>query len=208
MLRFLCAAICAAFLSACATANMQRPNEAASSVAFEALKRGGYVILMRHANSPGGQTGAVGLSEGCRLAPGRGLDADGFYQARSFGAILAEEGVPILKAYTSPMCRAWDTAALTAGGAPVEAHPAQASTDASAIAAFKDRIARELSQHPGQNIILSNHSNIAPLYGATTRKGEKEVPSGVIYIIHPRDWAPIARLDLVARMPVPSLAVE
>lgn len=208
MLRIFCAALCAAFLASCATASMQRPKEAAASVAFEALKRGGYAIVMRHANSPGDQAGAVGLSEGCRLQPGRGLDAEGFYQARAFGAILAEEGVPILKAYTSRMCRAWDTAALTAGGAPVEPHDAQMTTNPDAVAAFKRAVAKELADNPGKNIILSSHSNIAPLYGATTRKGEKEVPSGVIYIVHPSDWAPIARIDLIARMPVPSVAVE
>ncbi|WDI32920.1 histidine phosphatase family protein [Hyphococcus flavus] len=209
MLRTLCVGLAAAFLSGCATGAQKKPNEAAESVAFEALKRGGYVIVMRHANSPGDQAGAAGLSEGCRLAPGRGLDAKGFYQARSFGAILAENDVPILKAYTSRMCRSWDTAALTAGGAPVVPHDSQMSTDANTVAAFKRDVTRELSQNPGQNIILSSHSNIAPLYGATTKKGEKEVPSGVIYIVHPRDWAPIARMDLIARLPAsPSVAVE
>lgn len=208
MLRVFCAAIAAVFLAGCATASMQRSNEAAASVAFEALKRGGYVIVLRHANSPGDQQGAMGLSRGCRLQPGRGLDAEGFYQARAFGAILQERGVPILKAYTSSMCRAWDTAALVAGGAPVEPHDSQVSTDPAVIAAFKEKIAKELAANPGRNIILASHSNIAPLYGATTRRGEKEVPSGVIYIVHPRDWAPIARIDLIARMPVPSVAVE
>lgn len=208
MLRFFCAAMAAAFLASCATANMQRPNEAAASVAFEALKRGGYVIVLRHANSPGDQKGALGMSQGCRLQPGRGLDAEGFYQARAFGAILQENGVPVLKAYTSPMCRAWDTAVLVAGGAPVEPHDSQVSTDPAVVAAFKEKVAKELADNPGQNIILASHSNIAPLYGATARNGEKEVPSGVIYIVHPRDWAPIARIDLIARMPAPSVAVE
>lgn len=208
MLRVFCAGLAAAFLASCASGSLQRPNEAAASVAFEALKRGGYVIVMRHANSPGDQKGAVGLSEGCRLQPGRGLGPEGLYQARAFGAILAEEGVPILKAYTSPMCRAWDTAALAAGGAPVEPHDSQVSTDPGVVAAFKRQVEQELAGNPGQNIILASHSNIAPLYGATARKGEKEVPSGVIYVVHPRDWAPIARIDLIARLPAPAVAVE
>lgn len=208
MLRLCCAAIAAAFLGACATGPVQRPNEAAASVAFEALKRGGYVILMRHAESPAGQLGAAGLSEGCDLAAGRGLDAEGFYQARAIGWVLAANEAPILKAYTSPMCRSWDTAALAAGGAPVVMDRAMVSTDPREVAQFKTRIERELAANPGKNIILSNHSNIAPLYGATTRGREQEVPSGVFYLVHPRDWQVIARVDILGRIPAPSVAVE
>ncbi len=207
-MRILCAAICAAFLSGCASAQAPRVNEAASSVAFEAVKRGGYVLVMRHANSPGDQLGAVGLSAGCTLAPGRGLDAEGFFQARALGEILKENGVPVLKAYTSPMCRSWDTAGLAAGGAQVEPHPSQVSTKPADVSAMKKRVAAELAKNPGTNIILSSHSNIAPLYGATARKGEKEVPSGVIWLVHPSDWQAIARIDLSVRYPKAAPAVE
>lgn len=208
MVRFLCAALAAAFLGACATAPIVRENEAAASVAFEALKRGGYVIVMRHANSPSNQIAPVGLSKGCTLDPGRGLDAEGFFQARAIGEILKAEGVPILKAYTSKMCRSWDTAALAAAGAPVEPHPSQLSEKPADVAAMKAKVAAELSQHPGTNIILSSHSNIAPLYGATTRGREKEVPSGVIWLVHPSDWQAIARVDLLIRYPDAKPAVE
>ena len=201
MLRFLCAAFAAAFLSACVSASAPNATETASSVAFEALKRGGYVIVMRHANSPGEQAAPVGLSKGCRLGAGRGLDAEGFFQARAMGEILKANDVAILRAYTSEMCRSWDTAALSAGGAPVEPHPSQISTKPADVAAMKAKVAAELAANPGTNIILSSHSNIAPLYGATARKGEKEVPSGVIWLIHPRDWKPIARIDLAVRYP-------
>ncbi|GJL92667.1 histidine phosphatase family protein [Hyphococcus sp.] len=208
MVRFLCAAFCAAFLASCASAQAPRVNEAASSVAFEAVKRGGYVLVMRHANSPGGQLGAVGLSKGCTLAEGRGLDAEGFFQARALGEILKENGVPVLKAYTSKMCRSWDTAALAAGGAPVEQHASQISTKPADVAAMKKQVAAELAANPGTNIILSSHSNIAPLYGATARKGEDEVPSGVIWLVHPGDWQAIARIDLAVRYPKAAPAVK
>jgi phosphohistidine phosphatase SixA len=206
--RFLCAAFAAAFLGACATTPVARENEAAASVAFEALKRGGYVIVMRHANSPEGQVAPVGLSAGCRLGDGRGLDAEGFFQARAMGAIMKAEGVPILKAYTSPMCRSWDTAALAAAGAAVEPHPSQVSEKPADVAAMKAKVAKELAANPGTNIILSSHSNIAPLYGATTRGREKEVPSGVVWLVHPSDWKPIARIDLIVRYPDARPAVE
>ena len=156
----------------------------------------------------GGQVGAVGLSKGCKLAPGRGLDAEGFFQARAMGEILKENDVKILKAYTSPMCRSWDTAALSAAGAPVEPHPSQISEKAADVAAMKAKVAKELAANPGENIILSSHSNIAPLYGATARRGEDEVPSGVIWLVHPGDWQAIARVDLLVRYPKVTPAVE
>jgi phosphohistidine phosphatase SixA len=208
MVRVFCAALAAAFLASCASAQAPRVNEAASSVAFEAVKRGGYVLVMRHANSPGDQLGAVGLSAGCTLAPGRGLDAEGFFQARALGEILKQNAVPVLKAYTSPMCRSWDTAGLAAGGAPVESHRSQVSTKPADVEAMKAQVAAELAKNPGTNIILSSHSNIAPLYGATARKGENEVPSGVIWLVHPSDWQAIARIDLSVRYPKAAPAVE
>ncbi len=198
----------AAFLMACVSAGAVEHHENADTDIFAALQTGGYALVMRHANSPGGQKASVGLSSGCELAPGRGLDAEGLYQARAMGEILRENEVVILKAYTSRMCRAWDTAALTAGGAPVESHASQVSTDGDVVAAFKADVAAELAANPGQNIILSSHSNIAPLYGATARADEEEVPSGVVYVVDPEDWHVVARIDLVAKIEPASVAVE
>ncbi len=163
-------------------------EDGAQKAAFDILRAGGNVLVMRHANSPGGQKAAVGMTEGCVLGEGRGLDGIGFYQARRLGELLAEEAVPILKAYTSDMCRAWDTARLVAGSAPVEPHPAQKTTNPDAIAQFKKEIEAELAANPGTNIILSNHSNIAPLYGAILGEDEEEIPSGNIYVVRPPEW--------------------
>lgn len=207
MLRLLCAAFSAAFfvITGCATATEPAPRSAAT--VFNALQSGGYVLVMRHANSPSDQKAPLGLSAGCTLGDGRGLDALGFYQARALGELMRDHDVPIQKAYTSPMCRSWDTAALAAAGAPVEMSRSQVSVDPAEIAAFKTKVAQELVGASG-NIILASHSNIAPLYGATTRDGEDEVPSGVIYVIDPSDWRVFARIDLVNAPGQPSVAVE
>ncbi len=61
------------------------------------LRAGGNIIVLRHATSPAGQKAAVGMTAGCVLAPGRGLSAQGFYEARSIGEWLAENGVRIDK---------------------------------------------------------------------------------------------------------------
>lgn len=211
MLRVLCAAIGAAFMSVFVLASsaalaFDGHETSESAGVYEKLRGGGYVLVMRHANSPGDQKASVGLSQGCRLAPGRGLDATGFHQARSVGEMLAAHDVPILRAYTSIMCRAWDTASLAAGEAPVEAHPSQISTDPEVVAAFKAQVAAELAANPGTNIILASHSNIAPLYGAIVEDGEEELPQGIVNIVDPVTWNGLEGAVVRLSSPLPETA--
>ena len=206
MLRLLCAAFAATFLSsACATGADKTPSLAAGSEkddtsalkqAASILGQGGYVLVMRHGKSPHDQTSSVGLSTGCTLAEGRGLSPAGFAEARAMGSVLAEAKIPILRAYTSDLCRAFDTASLVAGGAPVIPHPAQKTTDASFIAQFKKEIEAELIANSGTNIILASHSNVAPLYGAAVRPGEEDLPEGVVSIVDPEGWRTIIRMTM------------
>ncbi|WP_411816920.1 histidine phosphatase family protein [Hyphococcus sp. DH-69] len=207
MVRLLCAAFF--LLSACTGGSNAAPKDGPdkAEALFQSLRAGGHVLVMRHANSPSGQKAPLGLSAGCTLGDGRGLDALGFYQARGLGEVLRAQEVPIAKAYTSPMCRSWDTAALAAAGAPVEMSETQISEDPSVVSAFKAQITEEIASGGG-NIILASHSNIAPFYGATPRATEEEVPSGVIYVIDPATWQAIARIDLVSAAGQPSVAVE
>lgn len=197
-MRFLCAAFCAAFFfSSPAAAAGEAGADAELREVFDILRKGGNVLVLRHANSPGGQVAPVGMTPGCVLQEGRGLDAEGFYQARHIGEWLKKEGVPVLKAYTSDMCRAWDTARLAAGGAGVASHPAQKTTDPEAIAAFKKEIEAELAANRVQNIMLVSHSNIAPLYGAKADADEEEVPSGAVFVVAPPAWDQLqARFDV------------
>ncbi len=210
MLRVLCAALGAAFLAAAMTA---APADAAEredldAAAFNLLRGGGNVLVMRHANSPHDQLAPVGMTESCTLQPGRGLDAKGLFQARALGEFIRTKGIPILKAYTSDMCRAWDTARLVAGGAPVIPHAVQKTTDPASIAAFKKQIEAELAANPGQNIILSSHSNIAPLYGAAPAADEAEIPSGTIFVVRPPAWESAIRIDLVVGVAPQTVTVE
>lgn len=196
-MRFLCAALSAAlFLVAAQQSALAQDVGDADKAVFDLLRAGGNVLVMRHANSPNGQKAPVGMTEGCTLGEGRGLDAKGFFQARALGELLAEEEVPILNAYASRMCRAWDTARLVAGGAPVEPSDSQMTTDPAEVAAFKKRIENELAANPGTNIVLSSHSNIAPLYGAEVEEGEAEIASGAIFVVRPPDWSSVARIEL------------
>lgn len=163
---------------------------------FDRLRQGGLILVMRHANSPPDQAAPVGMSNGCTLQAGRGLDAAGLYQAKSIGEWLRAEGVVIHRAYTSRYCRAWDTAVLVAAGAPVIEHASQATTDPAAIADFRAFLGAEIKATPKTNILLVSHSNVAPLYGATPDDDEEELPSGAVFAVDPATGAIVFRFDL------------
>lgn len=193
MLHFLCAAFFAAILSACASEGRSVDEYDPPARQYDLLRDGGYVLVMRHAHSPHGQSEPERIGADCRLGDGRGLSAFGARQARYIGETIAAENIPLLKAYTSRMCRAWDTAILAGGDAPVIPHDSQMTTAPDKVSAFKKEIEAELAANPGANIMLVSHSNIAPLYGAGPLEAEEEIPEGVVFIVIPGEWLSIGR---------------
>lgn len=171
------------------------------STLLEDLRAGGYVLLMRHANSPSGQENAVALSENCILAKGRGLDTKGVIQSRLIHDFLAGESIPVAMSYSSDRCRTVDTAKLVAPDAPTSVAKGLALPEESEASQLKDYISTRLDEDGG-NILLVSHSNIVPFYGATTEEDEEEVPSGALFIIDPENWAQIARLDVETQLEV------
>ena len=196
-MRFFCAAWSAAFFFAAAQHSWaQEPEEGVRTVetVMQELAGGGSVILMRHANSPSGQASAIGLTEGCELQEGRGLDAKGFFQARFIGDFMKSYNVPVSAAFASDMCRTWDTARLVAGSTPVMASAALKTTDVTTIENFKQIISTTLAANDRENVLLVTHSNIVPLYADWG--SEEEIPSGVILIVNPKTWTVKEKLNL------------
>ncbi|MBR1247054.1 histidine phosphatase family protein [Bradyrhizobium sp. AUGA SZCCT0169] len=110
-------AIVALVLGLAAAAETARADEAA----WSALRAGGHVALMRHADAPGG----VGDPPGFRVddcTTQRNLSAKGRADAKRIGARLKSEGIAVEKILASPWCRCMDTATLLELG-PVEAAP-------------------------------------------------------------------------------------
>jgi phosphohistidine phosphatase SixA len=92
------------------------PARAEESAAWAALRQGGHVALMRHAEAPGG----TGDPPGFRLddcATQRNLSAEGRADAKAVGEKLKAEGVIIGQLLSSPWCRCVDTARLMDVGA-------------------------------------------------------------------------------------------
>ena len=86
--------------------------------AWRALRAGGHVALMRHADAPGGAGDPPGFRvEDC--ATQRNLSETGRAGAAKIGARLKREGVAFDKILSSPWCRCKDTATLLDLG-PVE----------------------------------------------------------------------------------------
>lgn len=107
-------AILAFLLGLCAAAEIAIGNEAAD--ALSALRAGGHVALMRHADAPGG----VGDPPGFRVedcATQRNLSPKGRADAEKIGAQLKQEGIAFEKIVSSPWCRCIDTAKLMNLGA-------------------------------------------------------------------------------------------
>ena len=86
--------------------------------AWRALRAGGHVALMRHADAPGGAGDPPGFRiEDC--ATQRNLSETGRADAAKIGARLKREGIAFDRILSSPWCRCKDTATLLDLG-PVE----------------------------------------------------------------------------------------
>jgi phosphohistidine phosphatase SixA len=103
-------AIFTVLLGFCSTAEVAGADDAAD--AWKALRAGGHVALMRHADAPGG----FGDPPGFRVddcATQRNLSDKGRADAAKIGARLKREGIAFGTILSSPWCRCVDTARLT-----------------------------------------------------------------------------------------------
>ena len=108
--------IFAVLLGFCSPAEVAGADDVAN--AWKALRAGGHVALMRHADAPGG----VGDPQGFRVddcATQRNLSEKGRADAAKIGVRLKGEGIAFEKILSSPWCRCMDTATLLNFG-PVE----------------------------------------------------------------------------------------
>lgn len=146
---------------------------------WERLRRGGNVILIRHASTVAG----VGDPPGYRLgdcATQRGLSEAGREESRRLGARLRAERVPIGKVYTSPWCRCQETARLAFGAAedwePLSSFFDAPEREAAATESVRKRISGYSQRPPKGNVAMVTHNvNIAAVAGASVAQGEMVV---------------------------------
>jgi broad specificity phosphatase PhoE len=134
---------------------------------WDRLRRGGLVLLMRHAET---ETG-LGDPPGYRLgdcATQRNLSPAGREHARRVGDRLRAEGVPIAQVFTSPWCRCRETARLAFGQAedwqPLGSFFDAPDAEREATERVKKRIAGYAARKPAGNVVMVTHNvNIAAL---------------------------------------------
>ena len=134
---------------------------------WERLRRGGLVLLMRHAATEPG----LGDPPGFRLddcGTQRNLSAAGRDDARRVGARLRGEKIPIANVFTSPWCRCRETATLAFGRAE-DWEPLSSFFDyPERQAEFTERVSKRIAGYghrkPQGNVVMVTHNvNIAAL---------------------------------------------
>jgi phosphohistidine phosphatase SixA len=170
-------AILALFLGYGTAADIAGAGEAE---VWSALRAGGHVALMRHADAPGGFGDPPGFKvEDC--ATQRNLSAKGRADARKIGTRLKSEGIAFETILSSPWCRCIDTATLLELG-PVKTEPTFGN-------AFVLRDQREaltsgaravIDQWSGSGtlLVVTHGANILALTGIQPASGEIVVVRG------------------------------
>jgi phosphohistidine phosphatase SixA len=151
-----------------------QPAFALSDAGKAALQKGGYVILMRHAQTTGtGDPAGMTLAD-CKTQ--RNLNDKGREQARALGAVWREAGVRIMKVLSSPWCRCTETAALIIPDVKAEVRPELgsflnvSSADRQApTAAMRREI--EAWRGPGNLLMVSHQINIDEIADRTIAQG-------------------------------------
>ena len=164
-------AICGALLAVVALLSLPSPALADETL-WSLLKKGGQVVLMRHAvTTPG-----VGDPPGFRLddcSTQRNLTDDGRRDAQRVGAEFRARGVVVENVLSSPWCRCVETANLAFG----RADNSTALSNLFTHPENRDRQVREMreliaSPRVGNRVLVSHGATIAALTGISLGTAE------------------------------------
>jgi phosphohistidine phosphatase SixA len=140
------------------------------------LKRGGYVVLVRHASTEPG----VGDPPNFKLgdcATQRNLSSSGREEAKRLGDAFRARGVAATEVLSSEWCRCRDTAALAfgryAGWAPLNSFFGDRSSEPIQTRAVRERIAGW--KGPGNLVLVTHQVNISAVTGVFPAQGEMVV---------------------------------
>jgi phosphohistidine phosphatase SixA len=140
----------------------------------ERLRRGGYVVALRHAATDRTATDMTGDLRDCSRQ--RNLNAEGRRQARAIGRAFRRLEIPVGRVLASPFCRTRDTARLAFG----RARPSRALLSADffgGAGAERQRtgLRRLLALPPGRGsntVLVSHEAAIDAATGVTVEEGE------------------------------------
>lgn len=175
-------------------AGLGAPAARAEPGLLYALREGGLVIFLRHA-----ETGSTAPDQANAVlgdcATQRNLDAAGRAQAVAIGAAFRELGIPVSRVLASPFCRTLETGALAFGGAEPEIGLSlPRHVDAAAHRAMGEAL-RALLPEPGfaGNWVLVGHS-----YHMMGAGGPAPQPQGAAVVLRPEGAGNFTVLGLIA----------
>lgn len=128
----------------------QRSGRVGYREVMDELRTGKLVLFFRHAKTDWGQKDP-GPSPEC--FPGRNLIYEGREQSREIGKHWISLGVPVGDAFSSPVCRCWETMQLMAGRYEKKSHWASGGTPAIDAARMQDL---EIPPTNGNRMIISH----------------------------------------------------
>ncbi len=149
------------------------PPLIADDQAWEALREGKAVLILRHALAPG--TGDPDDFELDDCTTQRNLNDQGRVQARAWKGLLAEHSIERARVYTSQWCRSRDTAQEMDVGEVIEWSPLNSFFGGQGDGGQQTRetIARVNALSPGLPVVLVSHQvNITRLTGVYPSSNE------------------------------------
>lgn len=168
----------------------------AEEVVWDKLRAGGYVLLMRHAQTVPGTGDPPGFSlDDCKTQ--RNLSAAGREQARRTGEAFRVRGIAVSEVRSSAWCRCVDTARLAFGEAAVWPAlnsffdaPERKEAQTAAVQSLMRRV-----KAPRNLVLVTHQVNITALTG-------ESILSGEIFVVGPA-VKPDGRLAVVGKLMVP-----
>ncbi|HEY2817566.1 MAG TPA: histidine phosphatase family protein [Casimicrobiaceae bacterium] len=160
---------------------------------LDALRRGGYVLYIRHTSTDFGQNDE-GMTSFDDCTKQRNLTGQGRAEARAIGAAVAKLHIPISEVLASPFCRTVETAKLVFGHATlsnaVRGGPASPDNP-ERYADLRKLLSTPIA--PGGNLAIASHGNPFRAVAGTPYLAEGEVA-----VIEPLGKD---RFRIVARIP-------
>lgn len=168
-------------LAAGQQAHTQAAQSADEQALWDDLRKGGYVLLIRHADAPG-TFDPPGFKLGV-CSTQRNLSEEGRAQSKRLGELIRSKNVAVDQVFSSEWCRCIDTATLAFGAANVKTWSAISSPRGgdekqklANLAAVRLRIRSAPSIASGNvkgNMVLVTHMfNIQDLTGNGVAQGE------------------------------------
>jgi len=165
-------------------------QSSSNAALVDALRHGGYVLVMRHAHAPE-QPPPPAAADPANSKDERQLDADGQSAALAMGVALRTLRVPVGAVWSSPTYRAQETARLVGLPAPTivaelgdSGHSMQAATDKQAkwLAALANRKPRKGTD----SLIVTQYPNIKAAFGSEAA----DMKDGEALVLRPSKTGP------------------